>query len=246
MPWNDRFLRDLVPLQICRSVIESVLGETSQSPPRRKQKISSDEPVSFVSSARDVVWLPELGRWLPGSWADADISDKAVKSDNSPVDFRPWHSRIKLVIPCETRTLEVLERLAMRKWRVNVCRSLFAYMVHKYGADWQRDAISGSKRRIADRPARPSKRGRMELGKASGTINGGDYKYQYQITMPSLCDAIFPRVWPFWARSGVQHGGTGHSDPPLSFGAGTDRNRSLPLATACISTSCPLSLAHGE
>ena len=98
--WNDRFLRNLVPLQMCRAVIDSVMIEdTPGEPLPRRQKVDHHESDHLLSSAQDVVWLTGIERWLPGSWADADISDKAVKSDNAPVDFKPWHCQIQLVLP---------------------------------------------------------------------------------------------------------------------------------------------------
>jgi hypothetical protein len=33
--------------------------------------------------------------------------DNAVKTDNSPVDFRPWHRNIHLIFPCSTTHLEI-------------------------------------------------------------------------------------------------------------------------------------------
>lgn len=119
--WEDRYLRDIIPLQLCRSVVDS-LTELFSEPPRSKTKLSALAELTEISSDQEVlVWLDSIQQRLPGSWADTDISDKAVKSDNSPVDFRPWHRRTQLVLPCHIRTLGVFERLGMKRWRRNVC-----------------------------------------------------------------------------------------------------------------------------
>jgi hypothetical protein len=95
--WEDRFLRDLIPLQLCRSVIDSVTHATTLDPPRVKSRLNPSVEDMSLPSFQDVIWLPSVEKWLPGTWADATISDKAVKSDNAPVDFRPWHRRIQLI-----------------------------------------------------------------------------------------------------------------------------------------------------
>lgn len=141
--WSDRFLRDIIPLQMCRSVIDSVTKTTLTEPPKRKHKTGSSDDFGAMTSTKDVFWLSGVGRWLPGSWADADISDKAVKSDNAPVDFRPWHRRIQLIMPCTVDTISVWERLATRKWRSNVCRSLFRYLSETYGPRWPQEGKGG-------------------------------------------------------------------------------------------------------
>ena len=170
--WEYRFLRDIVPLQLRRSVIDSVT-ESVQEPPRTRAKmVISDEDTSYFSSSRDVVWMEAIKRWLPGSWADAQITDKAVKSDDSPVAFRPWHRRIQLVFPRLTSTLSVFERLGMRRWRSNACHSLFAYISGEYGIDWQSDFYSGSKRKINDSLS-PSKQCQTDMETTSTLCRGG-------------------------------------------------------------------------
>ena len=66
----------------------------------------------------DRSWLPTLGKWLPRSWADTEISDRAIKSDGARVDFHTWNQRILLVIPCTVAdplpAIQIIEQLAMR------------------------------------------------------------------------------------------------------------------------------------
>ena len=55
LPWADRYMTDTVPLQMCRAVIDCVIGENDQKPPHRKANLEGKETVSFTSSAQDVV-----------------------------------------------------------------------------------------------------------------------------------------------------------------------------------------------
>ena len=176
--WNDRFLRDLVPLQMCRAVIDSVIDSKIHSPaPSKRSSVSVERtahPPSRTSS-QDVIWLPSVSRWLPGSWADIEIADKAVKSDNAPVDFRPWHRRIQSLFPCTLDTLCILERVSVRRWRANVCRSFCAYLSSAYGDRWRDlDGLSFLKRQITDPPAPARKRRSVDsVGTiASGSVGG--------------------------------------------------------------------------
>jgi hypothetical protein len=153
--WYDRFLRDLIPLQLCRSVIDSVAESAHTDQPPQKARhadvsVEEDEHTTYIPSYQDVIWLPNIAKWLPGSWADADIADKAVKSDNAPVDFRPWHRRIQLVLPCTIESLSILERLAARKWRANISRCLFRFMEAVYGKGWFHRGFVLAKRKFAD------------------------------------------------------------------------------------------------
>jgi hypothetical protein len=79
------------------------------------------------------------------------ISDRAVKADDAQVDFRPWHLRISLVLPCTLGTLEVLARFVMRRWRSNVVKSFVRYLEWRYGPMWlahvcQHDRLSTTNR----------------------------------------------------------------------------------------------------
>ena len=97
VPWDYRFLRDIVPIQLFRSVLDHVTDHIlpSSPPPKRVLRSTPGHDVGMSPTSTDA-WLPSIGRWLPGSWADAVIASKAVKSDNSPIDFKPWRRRIQL------------------------------------------------------------------------------------------------------------------------------------------------------
>ena len=162
-----------MPLQLFRSLIESVLGKQSPEPARSRVKLITEEDIMAPASRQDVVWLKSIQRWLPGTWADADIVDKAVKSDNSPVDFKPWHRRIQLVFPCSTPTMEVFERLATRKWWRNIVRSLFQFISATYGIHWRRNFFLDGKRKLADGLPLSDKRARLSLKTSVSPSTGG-------------------------------------------------------------------------
>jgi hypothetical protein len=139
VPWNSSLAHSIVPLQHFRTVIDHILGQLGPpSPPVCRQKMScGNKPCEEVQLAEDGIWLPSINKWLSGSWADVDISSQAVKSDDAVVDCRPWHLRISLALPCQPRTLEVMARLAMRRWRFNIVTSFFSYLNHQYGSEWK-------------------------------------------------------------------------------------------------------------
>jgi hypothetical protein len=93
---------------------------------------------SIMPSARavDAEWLPTLGRWLHGLWAEVPIAERAVKADNACVDVHPWHQRISLVIACTPTSPSGITMFAMRRWRRNIVRSFFAYLGLRYGQEW--------------------------------------------------------------------------------------------------------------
>jgi hypothetical protein len=97
--WEARFFTAIVPLQLHRAVIDFVLDGLGNEivRPTKSRKLIND---STIDSLVDGVWLSSLNTWLPGSWAEVAISDKAVNSDDAEVDTRPWRKRISLVIPC--------------------------------------------------------------------------------------------------------------------------------------------------
>ena len=178
--WEDRFIRDIVPLQLFRSVIDCITGVNVQGPPIRS--LAPPMRPNEASDPTDVVWLPGIARWLPGSWTDAVISDKAVKSDDAPIDFRPWNRRIQLLFPCSHNTIITLERFVARRWRFNICRSLFFFLRHRYGNNWLRDLSSPtlSKRSLAGSSSDTSRKrsrlsttsiGRDEPDRGVGELN---------------------------------------------------------------------------
>jgi hypothetical protein len=132
--WDPSFGTTIVPLHFFRAVIDFVLNTLPNECPlaAKRQKLVD---VPSISPA-DGVWLPSLGAWLSGSWADVDIANKAVKADDAPVDTRPWRKRVAMVLPCLPHVLDVMERLCMRKWRALVITSFFTYLRSTYGDDW--------------------------------------------------------------------------------------------------------------
>ena len=140
--WLDSFATDIVPLQIPRAVIDKVLpslavtGSNVQPPPTQYL----DTTPRLASSSDDKVWMADLQRFLPGTWADTPIADRAVKDDDARVDFSPWHQRIRHFLPCsENDLIGIIERFAMRRWHRNIICSFFAYLSTTYGPQWMRD-----------------------------------------------------------------------------------------------------------
>jgi hypothetical protein len=147
--WNPEFPHEILPLELFRSVVEVVL-EVLIPPVSRTIKRAKFIPEESPAVCEDRTWLPTLGKWLPGSWADTAISDRAVKSDGARVDFHTWNQRILLVLPCTVAdplpAIQSIEQLAMRYWRRTLIRSFFAYLEHEYGTDWKSKVVSSRKR----------------------------------------------------------------------------------------------------
>ena len=160
--WNDRYLRDLVPIQMFRSILDAVISEldTKVAPLKRLAVPTRAANASSSGSGGDV-WIEAVGKWLPGSWSDAVISDKAVKSDNAPIDFKPWHRRIQLVLPCSDHTIAILERFAARAWRRLLCRSFCSYVKSVYGHSWHIGESILKRPAVAEIETNPSKRSRL-------------------------------------------------------------------------------------
>ena len=171
--WEDRFLKCILPLQLFRSVIDCVTGHLEVTPaPLKRHTASQDEVVSFPEI--DACWLPSISKWLPGSWSLTEIASKAVKADNAPVDFTPWHRRIQLVLPCSDDTIAVLERFAARIWRRNVCQSLFIFLRREYGKDWHMSGIQHIGAHESDSVPPPPKRSKLsDVSVASRPEKGG-------------------------------------------------------------------------
>jgi hypothetical protein len=133
--WDSRYITSIVPLQLFRSVIDFVLDSIMVNNCRPEKCRKLNQGFARIPDV-DGIWLPSIKAWLPGSWAEIDIADKAVKADDAQVDTRPWHQRISLILPCKSRSLFVLERLAMRRWRRGVTLSFFEYLKREYGSNW--------------------------------------------------------------------------------------------------------------
>ena len=144
--WESRFLMEIVPLQLLRAVMDVVLEQLtpSLSNAGKRRKLVDTSIVNPSATRVDRHWLPALNRWLPGSWAEAPIADKAVKADGADINFVPWHERIQLVIPwCQTRQLRTMERACMRRWQGQLTRSLTTYLAATYGKDWVAILLAG-------------------------------------------------------------------------------------------------------
>ena len=111
--------------------------------------------------------MSQLKRWLPGSWTDIVIANKAVKSDNAEVEFYPWHQRIMLLFPCAPITITSFETFAVRMWK----------RVRHHGVDWQTRwqagsaHASGAKRRRVLATVRQAKN--MQGGGGGGGFESG-------------------------------------------------------------------------
>lgn len=136
--WDKRFLTEIVPLQMMRAVMDEIVAQlTPAERPEKRIKVSHSPLESSPVTDADRHWLPTLEKWLPGSWADLPISDRAVKSDDATINFLPWHSRIQMVLPwCRYRLITFFEQLGLRRWKRNITRSLRTYMSETYGAQW--------------------------------------------------------------------------------------------------------------
>ncbi|KAI2503870.1 hypothetical protein MHU86_10595 [Fragilaria crotonensis] len=148
----------MVPIHMFRVVLDAVLASFlgQESCQERAGSRVKREPVpSQVLHQNtcvvqplplDRVWLPKLKLWLPGSWTDIVIADKAVKSDNAEVDFHPWNQRIMLVLPCPRHTIVTFEEFALRVWRRSLTSSFLSYMSQQYGSEWVNKERFGRKR----------------------------------------------------------------------------------------------------
>ena len=231
--WEDRYLRDIVPLQMFRSVIESVcadLSPTCRSSPKRGRLLTAD-----ALPQPDGIWLDAVGKWLSGSWTDSSISDKAVKSDDAPIDFRPWNRRIQLIFPsCNLCTIGVMERFATRMWRSNLSRSLFVYARAHFGDSWLHDLhapdlFATSRKRVASS-------GNVMSSRRS---TGG---WGIMESWSRICVAVYV----FWVSCCALRGGTGHRARPLFSGDGTVGSRNKRPGMECEFSSKLLCRGLGE
>ena len=175
VPWDFRYLRDIVPIQLFRSVLDHVterMDPQSSTPKRILSSAVLDEASDRLPFSNDT-WLSSIGRWLPGSWSDAVIASKAVKSDDAPIDYKPWRRRIQLVFPCPDTTISVLERFATHRWRRNVCRSFFDYIRYMYGDFWTKIGNFCKRPVVSDPLSLSSKRRkRFSRDESSGSTRG--------------------------------------------------------------------------
>ena len=143
--WTEGMSVEALPLQLLRSVMEYVLphlmsDEAEPAPKRRRTSVllpRNNVTSHSESDSVDMHWLPSLSRWLPGTWTDTEIADRAVKSDNAGIDFYPWNQRIALVLPWTTpRIIRIMEDQSFIRWFRALTRSLCQYLRSTYGSDW--------------------------------------------------------------------------------------------------------------
>jgi hypothetical protein len=158
--WDPTFATQLIPLQILRTVMDSVLElqlpSTHLRAGSRKKRSPDAIPDHGQSLPGQGAWLLSLQRWLPDRWPDSAIADKAVKADDAAVNVDPWFRRISLVLPCSRPTFDCLTRLAMRRWRFNLIRSFFVYLAKQHGHNWIAKLSCSSRKRGFPGPTRSS------------------------------------------------------------------------------------------
>ena len=156
-----------------RSVIEAVVDrhDNDSIPQHRDPRRGYETTSVTMSSPTDVMWLEKIGKWLPGSWAD--ISDRAVKSDNVPIDYRPWHRRIQLVLPCDLAIIEIFERLSTRRWEPTCVGPCFCMLSQFMGKTGDTHCFFRSKRGIGIGAKSQNKRICMSEPNTSRRKGGG-------------------------------------------------------------------------
>lgn len=161
--WESLKGAKVVPIHLCRVVMDGALktlGGTVQgrgaARARKKKFVTPTAEVGPVVSPLPLdepCWLPQMKKWLPGTWTDTSIADKAVKSDNAAVDFHPWNQRIMLILPCTSSTIVSMEELALRIWRRRLTMSFLQYLLTwRHGASWALNVVgatdSGKRKRV--------------------------------------------------------------------------------------------------
>ena len=202
IPWESRFKSTIVPLQLLRVVIDQVLDSASdegrRDRPTQRPRLHGPSPAVAQAApcAPDREFLPGLQCWLPGSWADAKIAARAVKSDNASVDFSPWHRRISLVLPCDSTTIIRFEALALKWWRRRLARSFRLYLGRTYGSEWQRlvwTAERCSHNRVCESGVVPphAKRARLQGGHSDrGVPSGAPERRTGRLTEARLMELV--------------------------------------------------------
>ncbi len=203
--WESINPSKLAPIHMFRVVLDAALARFGPVSLDRGecQRYKRSKLVSVVDDAEgtntplplDTVWLPGVQHWLPGSWTDIAISNKAVKSDNAAVDFFPWNQRIQLLFPCPHGAIVAFEEFAMQRWRRSVALSFFRYLITKHGSNWRAllDAgatglglisePAGKRRRVVfTRPGRTAVKN--EVGGGDGTK---EYKKKDNV---NCCDLV--------------------------------------------------------
>jgi hypothetical protein len=164
VPWESVKDLNIVPLHMFRVVLEAAMSTFRPEVQEReggRHKGAEQTSAMVPPLPLDASWLPQLKFWLPGSWTNIQISDKAVKSDNAVVDFRPWNQRIMLVLPCLPATIISFEDFALRVWKRRLTASFLHYLTLQYGVHWERSVRTG----LVDGILEASTMGRLPLAK---------------------------------------------------------------------------------
>ena len=179
--WTSMAGSKVVPIHMFRVVLDAALRTFRAVTPeqiviRPKGQATTESVVVLDPLPLDRTWLSHLKMWLPGSWTDRNIANKAVKADNAVVDFYPWNQRITLVLPCTPKFIASFEILAMQRWRGSVSQSFRTYLTRRYGSDWKHQWISRLSRRDdsiakANASREPATKRQRVLGEAGSTEN---------------------------------------------------------------------------
>jgi hypothetical protein len=184
--WSSVENSHIVPIHMFRVALDSALanmmpasqpGAGGRARMTRLEDLSSE--IGVAPLPLDRAWLPQLQRWLPGSWAETAISDKAVKADNAAVEFHPWHQRIMLLFPVVPGVLVSFEEFALRRWRRALTGSFRDYLTLSHGVEWRAKVtllkadrgVSGLSRAPHEEP--PTKRRRLVLGEDTPSNDEG-------------------------------------------------------------------------
>ena len=142
VPWNAVFPLALIPIQILRVVVDSVLESVRPAVQERAcARLRPAVEVTIDSAPAlpiDAEWLTSLGKWLPGSWANVVIADKAVKADSAAVQRFPWNQRIVLALSSAAgASIQGMEQIGLKWWQSRIIRSFLVYLRTTYGIHWR-------------------------------------------------------------------------------------------------------------
>ena len=140
IPWSNNLAVSIVPIRLFQVVVDAALRAIR---PQQRSATNTKSAVEVETTSPlpiDAEWIADLGLWLPGSWANTEIADKAVKSDDAEVEQYPWNQRILLAFPrSNTSAIRVFEGFGLKVWFRNLTASLFSYLSTEYGAGWRHD-----------------------------------------------------------------------------------------------------------
>ena len=146
--WNEAVPVTLVPIQVfSRVVVDAVLDVLRRKGDERgcaraRIAVSAIRPLPLNAQ-----WLDKLKVWLPGSWADITIADKAVKSDDAIVEQYPWNQQIMLVLPrASIAAILGFDTFGLSVWYCGPLRSFLAYLAQVYGTGWRCSTVAATRK----------------------------------------------------------------------------------------------------